>query len=222
MFFRYNLIHLPISNVLKLNCLRNPIRYFITNTVKHRTATENALNVNTNVIKDVIMYKYENPRFFKILNLFAICQFGFWTYLSIFSFKTLRDAPVTPSPDVAWWQRINLGENKYRNTIAISAFIIGYGILSISWIFTLRSVRYLILRKGGESVTFVTYTPFGQNRMMTVGLENISSQEIRRNAKSQLPIKIKNHFLYYILDMRGEFRNTSLFDYTVGLKRTFK
>lgn len=88
--------------------------------------------------------------------------------------------------------------------------------------FTLRSVRYLVLRKGGESVTFVTYAPFGQNRMMTVALENVSSQEIRRNAKSQLPIKVKNRFLYYILDMRGEFRNTSLFDYTVGLKRTFK
>lgn len=124
MFFKFNLINLSCSNVLKLNCLRNPIRYF-TNTTKNLTATDNALNVNTNVIKDVIIYKYENPRFFKILNLFAICQFGFWTYLSIFSFKTLRDAPVTPSPDAAWWQKINLGENKYRNTIAISAFIIG-------------------------------------------------------------------------------------------------
>lgn len=85
--------------------------------------------------------------------------------------------------------------------------------------FTLHSVKYLILRKGGDSVTFVTYTPFGKNRMMTVNLKNISCQEMRRNARAQLPVKIKDRMFYYILDMKGEFKNTSLFDCTVGLKR---
>lgn len=83
------------------------------------------VDVNTNVAKDVILYKYENPKFFKMLNFFAICQFGFWSYLSIFSFQTLRDAPASSDPDASWFRKFNLGENKYRNTIAISAFIIG-------------------------------------------------------------------------------------------------
>lgn len=50
---------------------------------------------------------------------------------------------------------------------------LGYGILVMSWMYTLRSVRFLILRKGGADVTFVTYTPFGQNRMLTVPLKCI-------------------------------------------------
>jgi hypothetical protein len=50
----------------------------------------------------------------------------------------------------------------------------GYGILTVAWLFTLKSIRYLILRKGGDKVTFVTYTPFGKNRMMTVDLNKVS------------------------------------------------
>jgi uncharacterized membrane protein YpjA len=49
----------------------------------------------------------------------------------------------------------------------------GYGILSAAWLFTLKSVRYLILRKGGDKLTFVTYTPFGKNRMMTVDVNKV-------------------------------------------------
>lgn len=85
--------------------------------------------------------------------------------------------------------------------------------------YSLKSVRYLILRKGGRMVTIVTYTPLGKNRMFTLGLENLSCQEQRSVAKSQLPIKVKGHYLHYILDMRGEFKNPTLFDYTAGLRR---
>lgn len=31
--------------------------------------------------KDIIVYKYDNPRFFKMMNFFAISQFFFWGYL---------------------------------------------------------------------------------------------------------------------------------------------
>lgn len=86
-----------------------------------------AYDINTNVTKDVILFKYENARFFKILNIFGICQFVFWTYLSHFAFTTLRDAPVEKddSEDLKWYERINLGENKYRNGITAMSFLIG-------------------------------------------------------------------------------------------------
>lgn len=86
-----------------------------------------AYDVNTNVAKDVIMYKYENPKFFKIINIFGICQFTFWTYLSHFAFTSLRDAPVEvkEGQELAWYERINLGENKYRNGITVMCFCIG-------------------------------------------------------------------------------------------------
>ncbi|XP_044767167.1 transmembrane protein 223 [Coccinella septempunctata] len=176
--------------------------------------------VNTNVIKDVILYKYDNPRFFKTLNLFAIVQFGFWSYLSLTAYETLRDAPVKQNAE-KWWEKFNLGENKYRYTITFASFLIGYGILVVSWMYTLRSVRFLILNKGGQKCTLVTYTPFGRNRMMTLGLENTSCTTSRHIAPSYIPIKVKGYLFHYLLDMRGEFKNPRLFDYTVGLRRNF-
>lgn len=95
----------------------------ISNVIKRRVSK--VVDVNTNVAKDIILYKYENPKHYKWINIFALCQFGFWTYLSYFSFTTLRDSPVDRDSNVAWWRKINLGENKYRNTIAVSAFLIG-------------------------------------------------------------------------------------------------
>lgn len=76
--------------------------------------------------KDVIVFKYENPNFFKYLNIFAICQYLCWNYLAYFSYTSLRDAPVEDTgEDVSWWRKINLGENKYRNTLTIACFLIG-------------------------------------------------------------------------------------------------
>lgn len=76
--------------------------------------------------KDLLVFRYENPRFFKYLNFFAIVQFMFWNYLSYFSFTSLKDTPVPQADDsLPWWRRINLGDNKYRNGITIMCFLIG-------------------------------------------------------------------------------------------------
>lgn len=85
-------------------------------------------DINTSPVKDVILYKHENPRYYKMLNVFAISQFIFWSYLSIFSYTSLRDAPVEAPTDgttLRWYERINLGENKYRNGITLITFTIG-------------------------------------------------------------------------------------------------
>lgn len=87
--------------------------------------------------------------------------------------------------------------------------------------YTLRSVKYVILRKGGQKVTIVTHAPFGENRMLTLGLENLGSKQTRAEAKNYLPIKVRGHMLHYMLDMRGEFKHPQLFDSTCGLARKF-
>lgn len=212
--------------------------------------------INTKVTKDVILFKFENPSFYRIINIFALSQFIFWNYLSHFAYTSLKDAPPSTKDDDSWYRKLpNLGENKYRNAITVMCFLIGekfqvyqkilifkivflgYGILAVAWSYTLRSVRYLILLKGGQKVSIgesniymdpedslqkifitVTYTPFGKNRIIDVPLNCISA-EASRDARSTLPLKVKNKSLYYVLDMRGEFKNTKLYDYTVGLKR---
>lgn len=107
---------------------------------QQRQCTTRAYDVNTNVPKDVILYKYENPKFFKIINIFGICQFMFWTYLSHFAFTSLRDAPVEQKEgqELAWYEKINLGENKYRNGITVISFAIGKFTRTD---FNLRSIR---------------------------------------------------------------------------------
>lgn len=87
------------------------------------------------------------------------------------------------------------------------------------WMYTLRSVRYLILNKGGRNISFVTYAPFGKNRIITVPIENVCCKESRNIARVQLPLKVKNTMMHFMLDMRGEFKNKKLFDCTAGLSR---
>lgn len=107
---------------IKINSFKINFNYH--NTSQNRLYSK-VLDQNTNVVKDLMLFKYENPRFFKLLNIFGICQFCFWTYLSTFAFTTLRDAPVEINKEMTWWRKINLGENKYRNTITVLCFFIG-------------------------------------------------------------------------------------------------
>lgn len=118
-----NILHncLPIrtNNVRKAIPLKN-----IFNCEK-KCFCNRALDVNTNVVKDVILYKFSNERFFKAMNFFAICQFGFWVYLSSFAYTNLRDAPVDKTKENKWYEKVNLGESKYRYGLTISSFIVG-------------------------------------------------------------------------------------------------
>jgi TMEM70/TMEM186/TMEM223 protein family len=115
-----------------------------------------------------------------------------------------------------------LGEAKYKNVLAGTCFILGYLVLACGWTYTLRSVRYLILKKDGKTLSFITYTPFGKNRIMDVPLKYVSAEESRTTAKVYLPLKVQNRYFYYILDMSGEFKNTRIFDTVVALRRKLK
>lgn len=102
------------------NNVRNASSIPITNKAIHE--------VNTKVVKDVILYKYENAKFFKYMNAFAVIQYMFWSYLGIFAFSSLRDAPVDESKvthETPWYRRVNLGENKYRNGLGTIAVLVG-------------------------------------------------------------------------------------------------
>nr|CAG4643643.1 EOG090X0JX7 [Ilyocryptus agilis] len=191
-----------------------------------RFSTKNPFLVDTNVAKDVVLYTNNNVKFHKYLNIFAITQLGFWLYLAEFSMSTLRDIPVQktePSDEnLAWYRRINLGENKYRRGIFTLCLSVGFLLLGGSWMYSLKAVKNIVLRKGGNNVTFITHAPFNRIRYIDVPLKNVSAAQSRNAAKVQLPIKVKGYMGYFVVDVKGEFRNPSLFDATVGLKRILK
>lgn len=86
----------------------------------------------TTLDKDVLLYKYENTRFFRYLNLFGASQFIFWLYLSNFA-TTLRDVPEQKTVEKKqWYESLSfLGENKYRNGMAALFFLIGKQVIQL-------------------------------------------------------------------------------------------
>lgn len=79
--------------------------------------------------KDVIVYKYNNPKYYKILNIFGLLQFVFLAGTAEFEFTQLIDLPVnedaSSNKDLPWYQRINLGSNKMRYTMAFICGLAG-------------------------------------------------------------------------------------------------
>lgn len=118
-----NLIIKPIvCKLISSNGLHHPFQ--------RSYASYAPINIDvSNLTKDVIVYKYNSPRFYKLMNVFAIVQFFFWLICSEFTLSTLRDAPVDESgpnfDEQPFYYRINLGENKYKYGIATACFLLG-------------------------------------------------------------------------------------------------
>ncbi|GAB6024373.1 hypothetical protein CHUAL_009539 [Chamberlinius hualienensis] len=196
--------------------------------------------VNTAVSKDVILFKYENERYFRYLHFFAFSQLAFWTYLSEFAYSSLqhigseeaerkiRDSMPTEETaktlQLAWWRKINFGENKYRNGITLLFFSLGSGIFGAITLLSRRTVKYLSVLKGGNSVKLQTYSPlWWPSRPIVAPVEHFSCQTSRSSASaSSLPVRIKGFQMFFLLDKSGTFTNSKLFDATAGLKRTWR
>lgn len=88
------------------------------------------LNIDvSNLTKDVIVYKYDNPRYFKLLNIFALVQFVFWTGMAEFQLSNLRDTPVDETApgfeEQPFYKRKNLGENRFKYGLASVLLLMG-------------------------------------------------------------------------------------------------
>lgn len=231
---KYNHIYQNTITVLSRTCLRHRsalkcvhVRHCHTGVQRPslKTTGGNRLKFEQeySVDKDTVLFRYENKRYFKMMNIFALSQFFFWSYLSHFAFTTMKSSPITLPPEekenLPWWRKVDFG--RYRTGISTGSFLLGWGTLAICWMYTLRSVRCLVLKKGGKDLLFVTFTPFGRNRIMTVPLNKVSAKQSRMSAKVHLPLKVQGTYLHYILDMQGHFTNTKLFDYSAGLRRSW-
>ncbi|XP_029643081.1 transmembrane protein 223 [Octopus sinensis] len=178
--------------------------------------------VNDRVTEDTLIYSYKNDKFYKLLAFLGILQFFFWVHLAGFSYTTLRD--VKPKEQEAnenstkppWWKRINLGENKYRNGIALLCISVGYLVLFISIIYPRRAVKQLWLLKGGRAVKIDT---FGYKSHYVAPLDSISCLQQRDSPKTQIPLKMKGKWFHFLLDKKGVFHQEKLFDFSIGLKR---
>jgi hypothetical protein len=85
-----------------------------------------------------------------------------------------------------------------------------------------RAVRSLWLLKGGKSIQLETYSVLAPQRSLTVPVDNVSCLQSRADTAAQIPMKVKDKWFFFLLDKRGTFYNTELFDFAVGLTRSMK
>ncbi|XP_036908861.1 transmembrane protein 223 [Sturnira hondurensis] len=170
--------------------------------------------------QDVLLFQHERGRFFTVLGLFCAGQGIFWASLAV---GALARPPVVVRPPDAEFpdrSRSDVRSALWRYGLAIGCGTIGTLVPAAGLLFSLRSVRSVMLRAGGKQVTLSTHAPFGLGAHFTVPLNQVSCMAHRGEVPAMLPLKVKGRRFYFLLDKAGHFPNTKLFDNTVGAYRS--
>ncbi|KAI3355737.1 hypothetical protein L3Q82_004324 [Scortum barcoo] len=187
--------------------------------------------------RDVTLFVHDRTRFFRLLTVFCGGQFLFWTYLAHFAYTGLKDtgggrskassssssssSSSTTGLAGLWSFEMNLGSSRWRYGFTLGCLSIGAGIVGLGVLFCRRSVSRVVLHQGGRMVTVCTQSPLGpeRGRRITVPLSQVACHAHRQESPSFVPLKVKGHKLYYLLDKEGTLNNARLFDITVGAYR---
>ncbi|XP_020603614.1 transmembrane protein 223-like isoform X3 [Orbicella faveolata] len=174
--------------------------------------------------KDVTLYYYNRQKFFRLVGLACASQFIFWGWMAYIlislkqerSQKKILDVSSSSSnPGVSW----KIARFVMDSPVMLASFAVGVGLVftTSGFIYSLRSVNRLVLQ--GNNLRVVTHTPLGGTRSVTVPISDVSCTGSRIGAKPQVPLKLKGHRFFFLLDKEGEFVQPTLFDKTVGIKR---
>lgn len=192
---------------------------------------------STQISRDVVLFQHDRTSFARLLATFCAAQTVFWTYLAHFAYTGLRDDSGTlkeprkvttttnspPRTGLAWlWGfEVNLGSTALRYGFTAGCLAVGAGILGGGVLFCRRSVSRVTLHKGGKMVTVATLSPLGNHRgrRITVPLARVACHAHRNESPSFVPLKIKDHRFYFLLNNEGTINNVKLFDVTVGAYR---
>ncbi|XP_025911781.1 transmembrane protein 223 [Apteryx rowi] len=176
-----------------------------------------AAALDTAVPRDVVLFRHERDRFFRLVGLFCAGQGLFWGYLAHFAFTALRPAPAPGAGDDPLRPR----DNKWRLGFTASCLTLGSLIVVAGCLFPRRAVRQVTLLQGGRHVAIGTHAPLGLGRgsCFTVPLRHVSCSAHRAEARAALPLKVKGRPFYFLLDKQGHVCNPRLFDLTVGAYR---
>ncbi|XP_074128593.1 transmembrane protein 223 [Sminthopsis crassicaudata] len=163
--------------------------------------------------RDVLLFEHKRGRFFAFLGFFCAGQGVFWASLAAAAVSGpgggAQGSGRRPSPGSTLW----------RYGLAAGCASVGLLVLAAGLLFSRRSVSSVLLRKGGQRVTLTTHAPFGLGAQLTVPLHQVSCMAHRGEVPAVLPIKVKGHRFYFLLDKDGRFPNMRLFDVTVGAYR---
>ncbi|XP_011646030.1 transmembrane protein 223 isoform X1 [Pogonomyrmex barbatus] len=169
-------------------------------------------DVNMNVKNNVILYKFERNTYFRNLKIFAIGQLLGWSVVAFYTYR--------PSFWDIFNTDIKFKEFLKNNMICLTMFIFssfaGPFMSLFLYATCARSIKYIILNKGGKTISIVTYHLLKKKSSMSLPVEMVKLFSHRTSSGSCIPLKIKNKRFYYLIDKSGTFVNPKLFDYTLG------
>ncbi|KAH9515333.1 hypothetical protein Btru_014181 [Bulinus truncatus] len=145
-----------------------------------------------------------------------------WGYLALFAVQDLRVAPVKDTSDMPLWKRLLYKEGQYKNAISILTLFVGFTILFITVSYPKRAIKSLWLLRGGKDVKITTFSWLGRESTFKKPIEHINCLEARTGSGLYVPLQIKDKYFYFLVDKKGQFHNTDLFDYLIALRRNIK
>lgn len=207
-------------------------RTFVHTSPRGTPVTRRNLSTSAQLTKDVTLFEHDRTHFFRLLSVFCGGQLLFWTYMAHFAYTELRNTdggagkgkpkvPTTTGLAGMWSFEMNLGSNSWRYGFTLGCLAIGSGIVGLGALFCRRSVSQVVLHRGGKMVTVCTQSPLGpgRGRRIKVPLSEVACHAHRHESPSFIPLRIKGHRFYYLLDKEGTLNNIRLFDITVGAYR---
>ncbi|XP_077392961.1 transmembrane protein 223 [Festucalex cinctus] len=211
-----------VSNRLAHVCFAGPGR---------RVFARRGLYTFTEPSRDVTLFQHDRTGFVRLIAVFCVGQFVFWSYLAHFAYTGLKDTgptreqknktPTNTALAGMWSFEMNLGSNTWRYGFTVGCVTIGACILGLGILFSRRSVSQVVLLRGGKMVSVTTQSPLGMGhgRRMIVPLSQVACHAHRHESPSFIPLQIKGHKLYFLIDKAGTINNAKLFDVTVGAYR---
>ncbi|XP_011865743.1 PREDICTED: uncharacterized protein LOC105560863 isoform X2 [Vollenhovia emeryi] len=152
--------------------------------IQHRQMSH--LDVNTKVKNNVIIYKNDRSLYFRNAGLFGLGQIFGWTLLAFYTYK--------PS----FWDIFNtdikfkeyFSNHLLRLNLFLFSIIAGPFMFFFTYVLCSRTVKYIILNKGGKTLSITTYHMLRNksNFNVPVGVvRNVSDRTLGR----VLALKIK-------------------------------
>ena len=162
--------------------------------------------------------------YFRIITFVSGIQLVLWTYLSYFALfeldsnstatlTTKKPKSITPSPEDASSQPSSYSENfikrfssaKWRMILSLLSLGAGLFFATTACMYPLRIVQRLTYVGNSKQVLrFVTYTPMGSVRTLTVPVGKVKcvTSDERRSKLTHLAVKVEGYPLYFLLDQQ--------------------
>ncbi|XP_011646033.1 transmembrane protein 223 isoform X2 [Pogonomyrmex barbatus] len=160
----------------------------------------------------------------EVRSIYRITQKYFICDKDLFSAATIIRTFLTRCSRPSFWDIFNTDikfkEFLKNNMICLTMFIFssfaGPFMSLFLYATCARSIKYIILNKGGKTISIVTYHLLKKKSSMSLPVEMVKLFSHRTSSGSCIPLKIKNKRFYYLIDKSGTFVNPKLFDYTLG------